>query len=980
MTRAPENPPKMKAQRGTIASVLYALIGNRKTGLEVDGEGLTVLGSDPRRIPFAAISKSPRSRKGLLFGRIDVPREDGSVLRIRGLDAVEAKAFGQELSEAWRRNTLRHAQKVKSLCLVADQLESPRIFPAACLMEPFRRQVETLFRSVPKSFPDFALEPEMKTSFARLVDFHRSPARLRQEAMDRFLASELRDMAPFFESVEKNSLTQEQRRAVVCDEDATLVLAGAGSGKTSVITAKAAYLIEQGMRKPEEILLMTFAKDAADEMAQRVTRRCGGSVTAKTFHSLAYGILAEVEGTAPPLAHHAQDPKALDAHLRGILLECAGKDEKLKNLLLRWFSEFFAPAKSKFDFQTKHDYYRYIEANELRTLQGEKVRSFEELEIANWLYMQGVDYEYEPVYKREIRDTRRKTYTPDFRLKDSGVYIEHFGVRRERGRAGGERLTTAPFVDREEYLKGMKWKRRTHAKHGTILIETFSYEKSEGRLISGLRAKIAPYAKFEPRSPESVFERLEKMGQIDAFTKTLAAFLRHFKDAGLSLRDCRLKASEPARSPRDLAFLEIFEAVFSEYQRQLGRHIDFEDMITKATEHIRAGRYESPYRHLLVDEFQDISRGRAGLLMELKKRHSDARVFAVGDDWQSIYRFSGSDVRLMNEFGTIFGGPFAGESGVHRSVDLGKTFRSVERIARPARSFVLRNPSQIEKEMDATRASDNHPAIRIIWKSRNDGGETLKRILERLAERASGERSEVLLLGRYNRSRPDRLAELGRAYPDLSLSFKTIHSAKGLEADHVIILGADGGRVGLPSQITDDPVLELALPEPERFEHAEERRVFYVALTRARDSVAILASREKPSRFVTELLEHEEYGVTEEGESRNRQYRCPRCDGQLIQDSKSRRFICEHKQLCGASFPACAACGVDLPLRDPSRPGVTRCACGAEAPACVECSDGWMVERHGKYGSFFGCVNYPECAATLSLAKYERWAESQPQD
>ncbi len=767
-------------------------------------------------------------------------------------------------------------------------------------------------------------------------------------------------MAPFFEGVDKKPLTPEQRLAVVCDEDATLVLAGAGSGKTSVIAAKAAYLIERRIRKPEEILLLAFGREAAKEISGRVKQCCGVSVTATTFHALAYRIIAEVEGTAPPLAAHASDDAAYNALLREILFEQVANDAGTVLLLLRWFHEFFVPIRNSWDFETKHDYFRYIESHELRTLRGEKVRSFEELEIANWLYMNGIAYEYEPIYEYKLPDASRKAYTPDFRLKESGVYIEHFGVRRELDATGNERLTTAPFIDREQYLAGMEWKRQVHAAHGTTLIETFSYEKSEGRLTFGLREKLSPYVELKPLPPESVFDRLSKMGQVDAFTHTLATFLRHFKGTGLTLEQCRRKGKGGPDRRRSLAFLDIFESVFTAYQERLGGRIDFEDMITRATGHIRANRYQSPYRHLLVDEFQDISQGRADLLRALKEQHVHARIFAVGDDWQSIYRFSGADIHLMRDFGRIFGGTFAGKTGIHRSVDLGRTFRSVDRLALPARSFVLENPSQIMKNV-APAAIGTEPAIWIVWSAKRRGGGALKQALTHLAKQMKGARASVLLLGRYNRQCPDRLTGLSKLYPDLSLSFKSIHAAKGLEADHVIILGADGGRLGLPSEIVDDPVLNLVLPEPELFEHAEERRVFYVALTRARKSVTIIAFESQPSRFVTELLEREEYGATALGKTRHRRYRCDRCGGRLLLGSKN-RFVCEHRDLCDANLPTCAACGLGLPLRDASEPVVRRCTCGAIFPACPECVDGWLVERIGKYGHFLGCVNYPQCA------------------
>ena len=308
-----------------------------------------------------------------------------------------------------------------------------------------------------------------------------------------------------------------------------------------------------------------------------------------------------------------------------------------------------------------------------------------------------------------------------------------------------------------------------------------------------------------------MFEQLTEKGQIAAFTQVLGTFLRHFKSSGTSVEACRNRVEKSQDKARALAFLKIFESVLEAYQDRLEDRIDFEDMIVRATEHVEAGRYKSPYRHLLVDEFQDISEGRAKLLTALKAQHSDARVFAVGDDWQSIYRFTGSDIHLMRDFGEEFGGVFAGETGVHSSVDLGRTFRSVDKIALPARTFVLKNPSQITKQV-VPAGTTEHPSIRIAHYGWNQEDEALLSALDDIEAQVNGEEATVLLLGRYNFLRPDSLSALDRRYPCLSIKFMTVHRSKGLEADHVVVLQASSGRMGFPSEIVDDPLLDLVLP------------------------------------------------------------------------------------------------------------------------------------------------------------------------
>lgn len=398
--------------------------------------------------------------------------------------------------------------------------------------------------------------------------------------------------------------------------------------------------------------------------------------------------------------------------------------------------------------------------------------------------------------------------------------------------------------------------------------------------------------------------------------------------------------------------------------------IDFEDMIVRATEHVETGRYRSPYRHLLVDEFQDISEGRARLLRALKAQHADARIFAVGDDWQSIYRFAGSDIHLMRDFGTEFGGSFAGKNDVHSTVDLGRTFRSVDKIADAARSFVLRNPSQIEKTVVPAGATPD-PAIAVAYFQRGQEDAAQYAALEDIAGKA-GQKASVLLLGRYRYVKPRALAALCAKFPKLSIRFMTVHGSKGLEADHVIILRAVSDTMGFPSEIVDDPLLDLVLPTPEKFEHAEERRLFYVALTRARKSVTILADSEKPSAFVREIIDDPQYEAIELGEAGIAEHRCHSCGGRLLAKTTKKGslyFACEHHHLCGQTLKPCSVCGADLPVKDKLNPQTLTCSCGATFPACPDCSDGWLVERRGRHGKFLGCVTYPACQAKQSLPK-----------
>ena len=198
----------------------------------------------------------------------------------------------------------------------------------------------------------------------------------------------------------------------------------------------------------------------------------------------------------------------------------------------------------------------------------------------------------------------------------------------------------------------------------------------------------------------------------------------------------------------------------------------------------------------------------------------------------------------------------------------------------------------------------------------------------------------------------------------------SVHGSKGLEADHVVILRATNDLMGFPSEIVDDPLLDLVLPKPEKFDHAEERRLFYVALTRARKTVTILADRDQPSAFVEELLSDPEYLTIHHGTAGIAAHRCGACGGRMLADASGygrTSFHCEHKFLCGERLPPCTACGQDLPFKVNTDADHLTCACGARYPACSECDDGWLVERKGRHGKFLGCIRYPACTGTARI-------------
>ncbi len=216
------------------------------------------------------------------------------------------------------------------------------------------------------------------------------------------------------------------------------------------------------------------------------------------------------------------------------------------------------------------------------------------------------------------------------------------------------------------------------------------------------------------------------------------------------------------------------------------RHF-FEDMIGRAIDYVEAGRFRSPYTHILVDEFQDISASRARLIKALLTHNPNHSLFCVGYDWQSIYRFTGSDVTITQEFEEHFG-------DTALSI-LDQTFRFNNQIGAVASRFVMQNPTQIAKKI-RSHAVIAEAAVTLIRTRLDPVGlnAAFSAINAKTAVQAS-----VLILARFNFRKPD-LSSLKRQYPNLQIQFMTVHASKGKEADNVIVLGLEKGKNGFPSE------------------------------------------------------------------------------------------------------------------------------------------------------------------------------------
>ena len=575
------------------------------------------------------------------------------------------------------------------------------------------------------------------------------------------------------------------------------------------------------------------------------------------------------------------------------------------------------------------------------------------MRIANWLTLNGIEWEYERTYPVATATRSRRAYKPDFYLPAHDLYIEHFGVDRA-GR-------TAPHIDSADYQRAMAWKRSLHEQHGTRLVETYSYYQREGIHIAKLQELLHDEGvEIHPLTQEQIDEITAEVNRpFSDFIGTLTQFLSLFKGSGASRTD----VAGRVRTERDRAFLDIFWALFDRYEEELlwKSTIDFDDMINKARDYVRSGEYRSPYKYIVIDEFQDISKNRLGLLQDLRAQHRHGRLFAVRDDWQSIYRFAGSDVGIITHLPV--------RVGATARVDLDIAFRYPQELLDVSSRFVMRNDAQLSKTLRAYQGGAGLLPVCLIFEpsKSSDSNSAYDVILDDISRQAEGQSSSVYMLGRYGFNNLSAFDELQRRFDQqgLTLNYLTAHSSKGMESDFIVLVGLESGEYGFPSIISDDPAMHMVLSDTETFPYAEERRLFYVAITRARRRVYLVAPEDRASLFVQDdiLGEHLRPFIETIGEVSDRHH-CPKCQGKAIRRTQGQYgsfWSCANYPLCHRKLDTCPSCkegGLITSVANQQISAYHCTDCSFRASVCPKCGKGYLAKRSGKYGEFLGCSRW----------------------
>lgn len=859
-----------------------------------------------------------------------------------------------------------------------------------------------------------------------------------KQANERYINQELKDNSDLFDDLGGKSLDSQQREAIVVDEDAVKVIAGAGSGKTFTIQGKVKYLTEKRDVDPSEILAISFSNASVDDLKERIAE----PIDIKTFHKVGKDILTQYNQYSRP------DTSALKRIIKRYLTKKALKNEDISKKLIEFFSFYINVPPSDDDIKYEGDLLDWQEGvdfstlkrrfknKQRETLNNEIVRSYEELYIANFLFIYGIKYTYEKIYSypnknferefnkfkeflfsfnEEIPDELKnditkdllnltdifekyeiKDYLPDFYLDDYNIYIEHFGLNRncENHLIGGK--------SSEEYVKEMEWKRKVHKKYGTTLIETFSYYQSENRLLTRLAEKLqAQGVEFNEIDYREVYRILlenKTIKEWEDFIVLLKTFIELFK--GNNYDETKFKEfydyvgglKDSFSKDRTIAFLKIVEEIYNDYEAYLLKikKIDFNDMINKASDCIVKNGLDLPYKYIIVDEYQDTSFTRYNLLRNICDSIG-AKIMVVGDDWQSIYSFSGCDVNIFTKFDNFF--------DVCETRYIEKTYRNSQQLIDASSNFVMKNPDQTRKELKSSK-SLKYPIKLVNFD--NDFDEILKfeLIIKNIINQSTFKNKKILILGRNNKDifnllknfnveneygkrkfeilgdedklRRNKFVKIVyRESPDVNIEYRTVHQSKGLECDNVILINLKNWKAGFPNKMVDDPVLNFVKRNGDSFSYAEERRLFYVALTRTKNNVYLLAPYFKSSVFVQELktdanvellnLEHNRLETLKNIEKNGERYviptklKCPVCKtGVVLLESfwnkgKLNRVLkCSHNM--APPFNRCnwegGYYGSELEDLD-------------DIEYCPSC-DGILIKRyrHSDGHPFLGCTNF----------------------
>lgn len=665
-----------------------------------------------------------------------------------------------------------------------------------------------------------------------------------------------------------SSLNEKQREAVVSEDKRILVLAGAGSGKTKTLLQKIIYLIEEKGISPSNILAITFTKNAANEMIDRLILSADTSgqyeqiissknvsqadknqirfryqqkykwiegLTVRTFHSFCYTILRnfgvnefdnkfriigdEKRDEEDELTKYVAPETVFEVMHKLLIQQCEDTTYLLD--LKRYVLDYIIDKVhlSKEDENKLNPNGKYY-----TTLDGTKVRSKSEQFIADWLYRHSIKYVYEPTLN--VADF---SFHPDFYIPDANLYIEHVTDK------------SYPMVNKEEQFK----------KGNLLLVKTFESMTQDSALFNHTLDSIIKNRLPSNYHITASLTYNEEFNGYHADVKDVVTQIMRITDM-IKVENINLETvlanARADQHERVRNFYELAIPIVEKYIQYCTNksYLDFNDLISKTTSLFHnhediASKYKSKYQYILVDEFQDVNNLQVELIKLLLTEQT--QLFCVGDDWQSIYGFRGSNVSYIIEFENHF--------PQSKVVKLNLNYRSTQNIVGASNEVIKHNKFKIEKEIHASKRSEH----KIVVYAGSRPEENIQFCADRVNELLQDGLSSDDILFLYRRSK--MYSPYYSYFKNLGIRVqgKTIHAAKGLEAKVVFILGLTEGYGGFPDIWMEDRIFQVIKKANHDLLLEEERRLFYVAITRAKDKLFLITEKGNESSFLKEIPE-----------------------------------------------------------------------------------------------------------------------------
>lgn len=664
------------------------------------------------------------------------------------------------------------------------------------------------------------------------------------------------------------NLNEKQKNAVLSDAKRVLVLAGAGSGKTKTVIAKLLYLVAEKNVKPTSVLAITFTKNAANEMIDRLIVSSENNseyeefisskthsvpqkdekrkeklksdswiskLTIRTIHSLCYKILRENgnsvfdskfklivdDNTAAgdfSKSLTLSDEKPKDILHKSLIELCSNRNYilSLKRYILDYYVQFEKENKEfgGKTFQQKRTY---------TTLNNEEVKSKSERDIADWLYRHNIYYKYEPIVNFSEFDFR-----PDFHIPQADLFLEHVSN------------LSHPMGDKEwQFHKGGRNFVKTYE---ALMNNSSLFNLAMDRIVKG---KISE-GKIEQIALNFEEEFKNYHDKIDKFLRDVNRLMSMMKSDYI---DTDLLLEKAAQNPHERVrmFYELAIPIINKYKAYCvdKSYMDFDDLVIHAiklleTNQVVRSHYQNLYKFIMVDEFQDVNGLQVKLLNLLTSKES--QLFCVGDDWQSIYGFRGSDVSYILNFENQY------ENAEIHKLDI--NYRSNQSIVGASNEVIKNNKNQLLKNVSAYNKAPSKIELYSAKDIKDDGVHFLVQKVKDLYKKGFGKNDILVLFRRSKMFDPfnQKLKE-----NNLQVSSKTIHASKGLEAKAVFIIGLTEGSGGFPDIWLDDAIFKVVKDLQRDVLLEEERRLFYVAMTRAKDELYLITQLGNESSFVEEI-------------------------------------------------------------------------------------------------------------------------------